>query len=58
MYWYGWTATVIVVGAIRCPCHAASRSVTRKIPLSLVWILPILTIPFFAYSLMSFWTHP
>jgi hypothetical protein len=28
---------------------------TRKIPLALVWIFPILSIPFVVYSLMFWW---
>ena len=59
MYWYGWTATVLIVGAILgAIATVLPESVSRKIPLALVWILPIAAIPFFAYSLMSFWTHP
>jgi hypothetical protein len=30
--------------------------IIRKIPLSLVWILPILTVPYVVYSLMPWWT--
>jgi hypothetical protein len=59
MYWYGWTLTVILVGGILSFIAALlPESLTRKIPLALVWILPIVAIPFFIYSLMSFWTHP
>jgi hypothetical protein len=32
--------------------------ISRKIPLALVWIFPILTIPYVIYSLMPWWTHP
>jgi hypothetical protein len=31
-------------------------SVSRKIPLALVWLLPILALIPLAYSLMPFWT--
>lgn len=59
MYWYGWTATVLLVGSILgVVATMLPESVTRKFPLMLVWLLPILAVPFFAYSLMSFWTHP
>ena len=57
MYWYGWTATsmlgatVLGVLATFLPEH-----VTRKIPLALVWIVPVLAIPLLFYSLMPFWT--
>jgi len=30
--------------------------VTRKIPLSLIWLLPVLALIPLAYSLMPFWT--
>jgi hypothetical protein len=33
------------------------ETVTRKIPLALVWIVPILAIPLLIYSLMPFWTR-
>ena len=50
---------MVIVGAILgAIATVLPESVTRKIPLALVWILPIAAIPFFAYSLMSFWTHP
>jgi hypothetical protein len=58
MYWYGWTATsmlgaaVLGVLATFLPEH-----VTRKIPLALVWIVPVLAIPLLFYSLMPFWTR-
>jgi hypothetical protein len=28
----------------------------KKIPLFLVWLVPILAVPLLAYSLMPFWT--
>jgi hypothetical protein len=56
MYWYGWTATMLLgsfvfglIGAV------LPQSVIRKIPLSLVWILPLVAIPVLAYALRSFW---
>ena len=58
MYWYGWTltsmlgATVLGVLATFLPEHVA-----RKIPLALVWIIPLLAIPLLFYSLMPFWTR-
>ena len=58
MYWYGWTATAMLGGAALgvlatfLPVH-----VTRKIPLALVWIVPVLAIPLLFYSLMPFWTR-
>jgi hypothetical protein len=31
--------------------------ITRKIPLALAWIVPVLAIPLLFYSLMPFWTR-
>jgi hypothetical protein len=58
MLWYGWTATTIltaiVVGivAMTLPEH-----ITKKVPLALMWLFPILAIPYIVYSLMPWWTH-
>ena len=59
MYWYGWVVTALIgssiLGAIAAtglPSH-----VTRKIPLFLVWIAPLIAIPILAYALMPFWTR-
>src|ERR1700730_8968358 len=52
MLWYGWTATTIlaaaVVGivAVMLPEH-----ITKKMPLALIWLFPILAIPYIVYSL-------
>ena len=58
MYWYGWTATSLL-GAAALGLLAAllPEHVTRKIPLALVWIVPVLAIPLLFYSLMPFWTR-
>jgi hypothetical protein len=45
-------AAVIGVPATFLPEH-----VTRKIPLALVWMVPLLAIPLLFYSLMPFWTR-
>ena len=59
MYWYGWTLTVLVSGTIvSFLATLLPERVTQKIPLYLVWMLPILTIPLLAYSLREFWLHP
>jgi hypothetical protein len=58
MLWYGWTATAILVAAaigiiaVLLPERTASR-----IPLALMWLLPLLAIPYIAYSLLPWWTH-
>ncbi len=58
MYWYGWTATSMlgatVLGVL---ATLLPEQVTRKIPLALVWIVPVLAIPLLFYSLMPFWTR-
>jgi hypothetical protein len=58
MYWYGWTASSIL-GAAALGLLAAllPENLTRKIPLALVWIVPLLAIPLLFYSLMPFWTR-
>ncbi len=56
MYWYGWTATTLLGAAVlgllatRLPASAV-----RKIPLALVWILPLAAIPILIYALRFFW---
>ena len=58
MLWYGWSATtVLAAAAIGLVAMMLPERVINKIPLSLVWILPILMIPYVVYSLMPWWTH-
>jgi hypothetical protein len=56
MYWYGWTATTIlgsaVLGAL---ATLLPQSVTKRIPLALLWILPLLAFIPLAYALKPFW---
>ena len=58
MYWYGWTATSML-GAATLGVLATflPEQLTRRIPLALVWIVPVLAIPLLFYSLMPFWTR-
>ncbi len=59
MYWYGWTATTIIAGAVvSFLVSLLPESMTKKIPLILVWLLPILAIPYLIYDLRSWWFHP
>jgi len=59
MYWYGWTATIILVGGfVGLAATMLPDSISRRIPLALVWLLPLLAIPIMIYTLMPFWTHP
>ncbi len=56
MLWYGWTLTAILIAAaLGILAVLLPERITRKIPLALVWILPILAIPFVVYSLMPWW---
>jgi hypothetical protein len=56
MYWYGWTATTILGGAILgALATLLPESTVKKVPLALIWVLPILAlIPLFI-SLRPFW---
>jgi hypothetical protein len=57
MLWYGWTTTTILIAAVLgIIAMMLPERIIRKIPLSLVWILPILSIPYIVYSLMPWWT--
>ena len=57
MLWYGWiVSTILIAGALGIIATFLPERITGKIPLSLVWILPILCIPYVIYSLMPWWT--
>ena len=57
MYWYGWTVLSLLVGsAVGLLATMLPDNVARRIPLALVWVLPILALIPLAYSLMPFWT--
>jgi hypothetical protein len=59
MYWYGWTLTALVSTTIVSGLMTVlPERVTRRIPLYLVWVLPLLMVPLLAYSLRAFWLHP
>jgi hypothetical protein len=59
MTWYGWTAMTLLVGAVvSFLATLLPESATRKIPLILVWLLPILAIPYLIYDLRQWWFHP
>ena len=56
MYWYGWTANTLIGGAILGLVAAKlPESATRRIPLALVWIVPLAMIPILVYALRFFW---
>ena len=58
MYWYGWTATTMLIGCTILGWLATllPERVIKKIPLALIWLLPILAIIPLALALMPFWT--
>ncbi len=57
MYWYGWSALTLVVGLIAGLLGTLlPESVVKRIPLFLVWLLPLLVFIPLTYSLMPFWT--
>lgn len=56
MYWYGWTATTLIgASVVDLLATRLPQAVVRKIPLSLIWILPLVAVPILVYSLRSFW---
>jgi hypothetical protein len=58
MLWYGWTATAILIAAaIGIIAMLLPERITSRIPLALMWLLPILAIPYIVYSLLPWWTH-
>jgi hypothetical protein len=58
MYWYGWIGSMLfgstVMGLF---ATLLPRRVSAKIPLALIWIMPLLALPVLAYVLMPFWTR-
>jgi hypothetical protein len=56
MYWYGWSATTLI-GSVLLGAIATflPENLTRKIPLALTWILPVLSVPILIYALKFFW---
>lgn len=56
MLWYGWTLNALIVSTVLgIIAMFLPPRVIDKIPLSLLWILPILSIPYVIYSLMYWW---
>jgi hypothetical protein len=59
MTWYGWTAMTLVVGTVvSFLATLLPESMSKRIPLILVWLLPILAIPYLIYDLRQWWFHP
>jgi hypothetical protein len=58
MLWYGWTATTVLAAlALGLLAMMLPERITNKLPLALMWLFPILAIPYIVYSLMPWWTH-
>jgi hypothetical protein len=56
MHWYGWTAnTLIGAGVLGILATGLPENVTKKIPLSLVWVVPLAAVPILIYALRFFW---
>jgi hypothetical protein len=56
MYWYGWTATTLIVAPlIGFLATLLPESMAKKIPLILVWLLPILAVPYLIWDLRQWW---
>jgi hypothetical protein len=56
MLWYGWTLTTILIAtALGIVAVIIPESITKRLPLWLVWVFPILAIPYVVYSLMPWW---
>ena len=59
MTWYGWTAMALIVGGVLSYLATfLPERITKRIPLILVWLLPILAIPYLIYDLRQWWFHP
>jgi hypothetical protein len=57
MYWYGWIATMLIGSTLVGAVAARFPNFGERIPLFLVWLLPLLALPILAYVLMPFWTR-
>jgi hypothetical protein len=56
MHWYGWTVnTVLGAGILGLLATLLPENIARKIPLSLVWILPLAAVPILIYGLRFYW---
>jgi hypothetical protein len=57
MLWYGGTlTTILIAGAFGIVAIVVPEHIIKKIPLWLVWLFPILAVPYVVYSLMPWWT--
>ena len=56
MHYYGWTANMLIGSAVLgILATFLPENVTKKIPLSLTWIVPVAAMPVLIYALRFFW---
>jgi len=56
MYWYGWVLSSLIVSTVvGFLATLLPENVAKKIPLILVWLLPILAIPYLIWDLRQWW---
>ena len=56
MPWYGFTLSAILIsGGLGIIAMFLPERIIRRYPLALLWILPILAIPYVIYALMPWW---
>jgi hypothetical protein len=56
MYWYGWTVVMLIGSAVLgLLATLLPERITRRIPLALVWIVPLAMVPVLIYALRFFW---
>ena len=56
MHWYGWTVNTLVgAGIIGGLATTLPENLTRKIPLALIWIVPLVCVPILIYGLRFYW---
>ena len=56
MHWYGWIANAAIApGVLGVLATMLPERIVNKIPLSLVWIVPLAAVPVLIYALRFFW---
>jgi hypothetical protein len=56
MHWYGWLANTLIGSTLLGGLASLlPERITRGIPLSLTWILPLAALPFLIYALKFYW---
>jgi hypothetical protein len=56
MYWYGWIANAAIgAGVLSLLALMLPERIVNRIPMSLVWIVPLAALPVLVYALRFFW---